>query len=195
MKKNKENFILPNPNTVDETSTQISEADIKLFFEAVRNGNYSEVSSIIESCKDAANLINEFDPRSGTEDTALHICAREGYDKIAELLLLNGANVDGNLDAQEQEQITPLQLAARNGNTSVAEKLILSGAAINHQDIHGRTALSEAVDSGNLEIKNLLVRAAETQNRNVQPEAIVERPKSPTLERQQQNMQNNGQQQ
>ncbi|OCK79033.1 ankyrin, partial [Lepidopterella palustris CBS 459.81] len=65
--------------------------------------------------------------------TALHVAARTGNEKIAQLLVEQGAD----LGAVDENGRTPLHQAAEAGNKAVALLLLEIGGDINAQDNYG----------------------------------------------------------
>ena len=80
--------------------------------------------------------------------TALFYAARDGNQKLVQMLLDAGADID----AAEANNITPLQAALGSGNFDVAAYLIERGADVNSADDYGRTPLWLATDYRNLDI-------------------------------------------
>jgi ankyrin repeat protein len=66
----------------------------------------------------------------------LHYAARDGYIKIVELLLANGADV--NLGEKYYSR-TAAELAMNGNHNEVVELLIAKGANVNARDGAGRT--------------------------------------------------------
>ena len=85
--------------------------------------------------------------------TALHMAAVKGHNKVAELLIAKGANVNtsGRLIGT-----TPLDSAALLGHKEMVELLIDSGADINPQIITGETPLQRAEQRGHSAIAEIL---------------------------------------
>ena len=72
---------------------------------------------------------------------------------IAELLIINGANVN----AKDVGGRTPLLSAIRNGHKEVAELLVIKGADVNAKDDDGLSPLWSALKVGKKEIAKLLI--------------------------------------
>ena len=69
--------------------------------------------------------------------TALHMAARRGHAKSAELLIINGANIN----AKTATGVTPLHGAVINGNKETVDLLIANGANINAKNKSGKPPL------------------------------------------------------
>ena len=85
--------------------------------------------------------------------TPLHVAAQEGHNRIAELLIAKGANLNttGRLIGT-----TPLDSAALLGHKGMVELLIHSGADVNPQIITGETPLQRAGQRGHSAIAEIL---------------------------------------
>ena len=82
------------------------------------------------------------------ELTPLHIVSGHGHKEIAELLIVEGADVN----AKSENGVTPLHWAALHGHKEVAELLIAKGADVNAKNDFGETPL----DGADGEIADLL---------------------------------------
>ena len=97
--------------------------------------------------------------------TALIIASAEGYLEIAELLILNGADVNTVANAKNWEISlfddyptggrTALMLASGEGHIEIVELLISNGADLNATNSDGATALMYASRAGQTEIVEL----------------------------------------
>ena len=163
-------------------STEVGEIEIDLL-EASENGKTEAVQVLLELGLDA-NTQNE------NKWTPLHFAAWNGYPKIAEILLQNGAEVNiqtnypqtwsnnGEMEAflmglsKGLNQSTPLHFAAQRGHLEVAKLLIQNQADIyvTNADflaqVHNETALDLASNHGHLKVVELLLQT-ELQIKNL----------------------------
>jgi len=107
----------------------------------------------IEAIKQHLVAGAEVDFRNQQGFTPLHVAAQKGHNKVAELLIAKGANVNtsGRLIGT-----TPLDSAALLGHKEMVELLIDSGADINPQIITGETPLQRAEQRGHSAIAEIL---------------------------------------
>ena len=114
--------------------------------EAAAEGN-------IEVVKQHLAAGTDVDFRNQQGFTPLHVAAQKGHNKVAELLIAKGANVNtsGRLIGT-----TPLDSAALLGHKEMVELLIDSGADINPQIITGETPLKRAEQRGHSAIAEIL---------------------------------------
>lgn len=87
--------------------------------------------------------------------TALHFAAKNGYQKIVEILITEG-QADPNV-ADEKSQQKPLHMASENGHKEIVHILLKNGADASAKDTAGLTALHYASGQGHLEIVKILV--------------------------------------
>ena len=114
--------------------------------DAARVGN-------LEAAKQHLVAGADVDFRNQQGFTPLHVAAQKGHNKVAELLIAKGANVNtsGRLIGT-----TPLDSAALLGHKEMVELLIDSGADINPQIITGETPLQRAEQRGHSAIAEIL---------------------------------------
>ena len=114
--------------------------------DAARAGN-------LEAAKQQLAAGADVDFRNQEGLTALHMAAVKGHNKVAELLIAKGANINtsGRLIGT-----TPLDSAALLGHKEMVELLIDSGADINPQIITGETPLQRAEQRGHSAIAEIL---------------------------------------
>ena len=80
------------------------------------------------------------DVKFGDGSRPLHAAAMWGYDRIVDLLIERGADVN----ARDRLWRRPLHWAATNGHRKVCELLLAAGADVNAKDRHGETPLGAA---------------------------------------------------
>jgi ankyrin repeat protein len=85
----------------------------------------------------------------------LHAAADEGHKEIAELLITNGADVDGKYNTNYNTK-TPLHYAAGEGHKEIIELLIANGADVDVKTPSQNTALDLAVIFKHTETADLL---------------------------------------
>lgn len=88
----------------------------------------------------------------------LYLAAIRGHDKIAQLLLNNGANIH----ATDPSKNTVLMYAAGSGKIDIVKLLIDNGAKINATNKTGETALMRAAIYGEFDIARLLINQGAT---------------------------------
>ncbi|UCE90098.1 MAG: ankyrin repeat domain-containing protein [Pseudomonadota bacterium] len=107
---------------------------VSKFWEAVRQGNTSEVRALVEQGAD----VNE---SGGNNETPVLVkAAKEGHLAVVELLLFAGADIN----AQNVKGTTALHAAARRGHTDIVQLLLAHNADHTLRDKEGRTAESIA---------------------------------------------------
>ena len=86
--------------------------------------------------------------------TPLYIAVEEGHREIVEILIWEGADVNG----EDKEGRTPLHIAVWKGDLGLVQTLVDFGADVNARDVNGRTPLHIAVEEGHREIMEMLIR-------------------------------------
>ncbi|MBI5387647.1 MAG: ankyrin repeat domain-containing protein [Verrucomicrobia bacterium] len=94
----------------------------------------------------------EVNPAS-SRDSVLHVAAKRGFVKLAELLITNQADVNH----RGSGGATPLHAAISSGNRAVAELLLSKGADVRTKDAKGVTPLHLAARRDDLPILELLL--------------------------------------
>ena len=89
------------------------------------------------------------------EMTPLQYASYQGQKEVAELLIINGANIN----AKKENGLTALHLAAMKEITEIAKLLIENSADVNVKDKRGYTPLHLAAYFGKKEIAELLIAA------------------------------------
>lgn len=159
------------------------ELDNNTYTDLMKAAEQGDADAVAEFIKDGADKEAEDDEGK----TALIIAAERGHIDALRALLDNGADVnartyDGGLTAlilmlqkddteiakmlleeynasiePSFDNLTPLMCAAYNGNIAFMELLIARGADLNDISDAGETALSSAVEGGQIETTQLLV--------------------------------------
>ena len=130
------------------------EADL---FKAVIKGKLDSVQYIIEKQGvDINQQSKEYDEKNSiyTDDTALHIAIKNNQKKIAEYLILKGANIEVK-DGCSQK--TPLHFACYYGHLKIVQHLIEKGANIEVKDEDQKTPLHVACENGHLPVVQYLI--------------------------------------
>ncbi|KAL5391936.1 hypothetical protein PMIN04_007501 [Paraphaeosphaeria minitans] len=107
--------------------------------------------SIIEALGDCEGT--DWDQRNTMGNNALHIAAANGHDKVLEILLDRGAN----LESETTRTKTALHKAAEHGHRATVNVLLQRGADVAAEDDRGATALHEASAHGHEAVVVLLL--------------------------------------
>ena len=96
-------------------------------------------------------------PKDPQTETPLHIAATFGYQRLSEILLDYGSDIQ----AKNREGLTPLHIAANKGHASLVRCFINRGADIHAQTPHGWTPLHLAITDNinSYPITNILLEA------------------------------------
>ncbi|RKF82953.1 Glycerophosphocholine phosphodiesterase GDE1 [Golovinomyces cichoracearum] len=98
--------------------------------------------------------------QDGAGETALHISARYGHSKCAEILITGNEKQKADLELAEHKfSWTPLHVACVDGHISVVELLIEKGANLTKLDASGWTAKEHAALRGHMTIAKRLADA------------------------------------
>ena len=118
--------------------------------------NTQEVESTItpaQSITSASNVSKQINARGGIHGNALHAASYEGHDKIVQIWLDRGAEID----ARDVSGRTALQIASSEGHNQIVEMLLDRGANVNARDDSGNTALHAASSRGHDKIVQILL--------------------------------------
>lgn len=114
---------------------------------ASRNGHLKIVRALLQSKA-------EVDAQDAFGTTALHYAAWMGFGEVAEILLSYKASAK----VQDNDGCTPLMLACFWGKQSCVSHLLRCGALLDTKDKRGETAADKALEKGNMDVLNILVR-------------------------------------
>ena len=114
----------------------------------------------IEDFRNSLFLLNE---GYNEEMTAMLYAARGGDEKIVEILIKAGVDVN---KGKETDGSTPLMLASENGHHTTVVLLLKNGAVVDKEDrLHGWTALLEACTGAHFEVVEELVKGGADVNK------------------------------
>ena len=139
--------ILKDIKTVPLTDRQKKMANEALK-QAIYSGAYDIAESLLRLGADANYKYNV----EGA--SVLQLASRRGNTKIIDLLLKNGANIEG----KDKDGQTALAHAVIAGKSATAEALIKKGADVNTQDIGGNTPLIIASNYTNYALSTQVMR-------------------------------------
>ncbi|MFZ5748595.1 MAG: ankyrin repeat domain-containing protein [Pseudomonadota bacterium] len=132
-------------------------SDSYQFLEAIRKTDGSKVNEILADPQN--RIIDTKDRNSG--EGALHIVAKRSDDVYLRFLLQKGANPN----LQDDEGNTPMLLAANIGWGAGVEILITYHADVNLGNSRGETPLIRAVQTRNLDLVRILLKAGADPDR------------------------------
>src|SRR6185436_4705997 len=116
-------------------------------FAAIKKGDLEKVKALLKANPDLVFT------KDHTDWTPLHYAAHWHQRDIAELLLVNKADVN----AQASDGLQPLHCASAQGYNDVAELLLAHNADVNAKDNDGMTPLHFAADEGHKNVAELLL--------------------------------------
>ena len=112
--------------------------------------SHSNLLSVVEALLKNNVFVNEQDAAG---NRSLHFVAREGFDKLLNLLLEAGADKGAKNDRQN----TPLELAAANGHEKIVTTLLKWGANVNERTGKSGNALQGAISKGSKRLVHILL--------------------------------------
>ena len=145
---------LENAEPVTETAQPepptVKAPDISIH-EAAAEGN---IEAVIQHLANGVDVNAKSEDKDGNGGTPLCYAAWHGRKEIAELLIVEGADVNA---AAIFDRYTPLHYAASSGHTEIAELLIDAGADLEAKNPAVGTPLLFAVLQGHKEVVELLI--------------------------------------
>ena len=115
--------------------------------------DYTFIGDIEEVKKCLSNDENIINKEDVVGYTALHVAALEGYEEIANLLIIKGADIN----AQDISGDTPLMYAVMHSHKKVVELLLDNNADIDLKNYYGKTALLISIEINNKEIQKMIM--------------------------------------
>ena len=101
--------------------------------------------------------------RSSNGSTALHMAARSGNKKVAEILV---ACHEVEINSRDMTRQTPLHVACANGDKELCALLLGNGADLTIKSAEGKTPLHMAVSGGNAHVARLILDAGDSKNKH-----------------------------
>ncbi|MBS0204831.1 MAG: ankyrin repeat domain-containing protein [Planctomycetes bacterium] len=123
--------------------------------QAASEGNLNDVKFHLRRDPEALHRSNDFGM------TPLHLAADKGQDRVVEILLQAGADVNV---PNANVQATPLQYAATGGFVQAVRVLLDANANVNATDSVGRTPLMWAASKGQESVVKLLLERGADAN-------------------------------
>jgi ankyrin repeat protein len=123
----------------------------KMLCDACRNGDREAAKKALDN---GANASVQFRLALG-EITPIFLCASKGYQDIADLLTLKGADIHKKMDF---DGTICLHHAASNDQPEMCEWLIKKGCNVNQIDKLGRTPLMDAAEIGSVRCIDVLIK-------------------------------------
>ncbi|CAG2256811.1 unnamed protein product [Mytilus edulis] len=122
---------------------------------ACKNGRLKTVEVLLKHASNPNSLNDNECPLSETvtNDSITQDVSRDDFEKIAQCLIDNGAEID----IADIDSWTPLMSACRGGLKNIAEMLIDHGADVNAAANDGLTVLMLACMSGNKNVVDLVI--------------------------------------
>ena len=154
-------------NNVDITEKAGFFGDKTALHYAVQSGNFDIVKLLVSMGVDVNAKTREFRERTLKEfwsyekyerkfegnKTPLHIACENGFTKIANYLINNGATVD----IKSQSLRTPFHYACENGHIQTADLLLKRGADINNRNVKEMTSLMLSQRRNYIDMYNFLI--------------------------------------
>ncbi|XP_060559598.1 protein fem-1 homolog B-like [Ruditapes philippinarum] len=150
-------------------STQISQIDLQILkkkvYQAARDGRAISIFAMLWNL-DRESIVKEvlsnLTEENGQITTPLIIAARNGEEKVVQVLLSNfEANIEQTgtvrFDGYAIEGATPLWCSAGAGHYNIIKMLIEHGADVNHSTVTNSTPLRAACFDGRLDIVKYLL--------------------------------------
>jgi len=120
--------------------------------EMIRAAKHGATTMVLALLAKDASLISA---RDTDGSTPLHCATWKGHERLVEVLLQQGADVNAT-NNNEHWGTTPLHAAAHANQRAIAELLIAHGADIHARNLNGRTPLAETEFHKAKPVANLL---------------------------------------
>lgn len=118
-------------------------------FRAAITGQHTIIDILLEHKADVDARVQD----NKTRRAPLHGAAFAGHERVLELLLAGGANIE----IQDNFGMTPLHWASHNGHVGATKVLLAGNANVNCEDWAGRTPLHWAAEHGHAKVVEVLL--------------------------------------
>ncbi|XP_048241956.1 transient receptor potential cation channel subfamily A member 1 homolog isoform X2 [Haliotis rufescens] len=116
-------------------------------------GNLDMTNLFLERTENVTELVNQKDKEG---NTALHLSAENGHEKVANILLSKG--IDVKLTQARNDGMWPVHLAAASGKLSIVEELTSQPEDFNRTNRHNSTALHIAAQYNRCDVANYILQ-------------------------------------
>ncbi len=120
--------------------------------EMIKAAKHGATGTVLTLLAQDASLISA---RDTDGSTPLHCATWKGHERLVEVLLQQGADVNAT-NNNDHWGTTPLHAAAHGNQRAIAELLITHGADIHARNLNGRTPLAETEFHKAKPVANLL---------------------------------------
>ncbi|VDD95634.1 unnamed protein product [Enterobius vermicularis] len=95
---------------------------------------------------------------------AMLMAAKNGFDKIVEVLVEYGTNYGTDINATDSDAKTLLMLASENGHINLVRFLVEKNADVNTENSNEETPLTLASENGHIDVVRYLLKRGANAN-------------------------------